>query len=43
MKKLLYLLSGLAWGIFVSNQAILWYAIFLSAVTIFVDIAVDEK
>lgn len=42
MKKALFLVTGLAWGVFLSNEAILWYAIFLSFVTILIEILVED-
>ncbi len=38
MKRTLYALTGFAWGIFVFNNEILGYAIFLSFVTILIDV-----
>lgn len=43
MKKSLYLISGFCWGIFLYNKEILWYAIFVSAVAILIDILVHDK
>lgn len=43
MKKFLYLVTGLCFGIYFSNPEILLYAVFLGAITIIVDVLVDEK
>lgn len=43
MKKFLYLVTGLCFGIYFSNPKILWYAVFIGTVTILVDVLVDEK
>lgn len=39
MKRTLYLLAGFAWGIYVNNSEILLYAIFLTVLTLFIEIA----
>lgn len=43
MKKVLYLISGLAWGIYFSNKDILLFAIIISIMTLIVEIIVEDK
>ena len=43
MKRVLYTLVGFAWGIFLFNKEILTYAIFLSIVTIVIDLLTSNK
>lgn len=38
MKRLLYTLTGFAWGIFLFNKEIIKFAILLSLVTIIIDL-----
>lgn len=42
IKKVLYILTGFSWGICAFNIAIIVYAIFITLVTIFVDITLDD-
>lgn len=43
MKKILHFATGLCWGIAVSNTEIIPYAIFISAITIIIDISVKDE
>lgn len=43
MKKSLYLIAGLCWGIFVYNKEILWYAITVSTIALLIDFLIDDK
>lgn len=42
IKKVLYLLTGFSWGICAINIAILPYAIFVTILTVVIDITLDD-
>jgi len=43
IKKLLYLFTGLSWGICTANEDIMWYAILLTILTIVFEIILDDS
>lgn len=45
MKRTMYCLAGFAWGIFFTNKEILAYAIFITILTIVIDIceSIEKK
>lgn len=43
MKKALYLITGFSWGIFFSNHDIIFYSIFLTILTILIEIFTTDS
>ena len=43
IKRFLYMITGMAWGICTANKDILCYAIFLTIITIVFELVLDDS